>query len=245
MAEHAPPGSRAGELPKRPFASPRLVRFLAGAVLLIGLVAAIAGVAYAINGATQTKGPVEVSVMARGATLDAASTPARIETVVLTKVPANAPAEPGLDVGISGAAQSHLNLASSPLTLVSWGSTMTEQLLSRGGVAVVCLCIGLGAVPLRRLLLSIADSRAFEPRNAARIAVIAGLVAVASLANDILPDLGSNLVLTRLGLTGPDSPIFADSTSRLTPLLVVPLLLALAEAFRRGTQLAQDVEGLV
>lgn len=122
---------------------------------------------------------------------------------------------------------------------------MTEQLLSRGDIAVLGLCVGVGAVLLRRLLLSIADGRPFEPGNAARIAGIAGLIVVASLANDVLPALGSNLVLERVGLTGTDSPVFAEPTFTLAPLLVAPLLRALAEAFRRGTELAQDVAGLV
>jgi hypothetical protein len=42
------------------------------------------------------------------------------------------------------------------LTLRSWGSTVPEQLLSRGGLAVVGSCLGLGAVFLRRVLISIA-----------------------------------------------------------------------------------------
>src|SRR5260370_31166957 len=44
------------------YASPAMLRFLAGASLLAGLVAAIFGVAYAVNGVTQSKAPISVSV---------------------------------------------------------------------------------------------------------------------------------------------------------------------------------------
>jgi len=46
----------------------------------------------------------------------------------------------------------------------------------------------------------------------------------------------------RLDLTGADSPIFAEPTLSPVPLLVAPLLLAPAEAFRRDTELAREVD---
>ena len=57
--------------------------------------------------------------------------------------------------------------------------------------------------------------------------------------------IGSHLVLQRLGLTGPSSPIYAEVVPSLGLLLVVPFLLVLAEAFRRGAELAKELEGLV
>jgi hypothetical protein len=105
--------------------------------------------------------------------------------------------------------------------------------------------MGVGGVWPRRVLTSIAEGKPFLTGNAARIAGMAGLVALASLANDIIPVLGSHLVLQRLRLSGATSPIFAEVALTLGPLLAVPFLLALAEAFRRGTELATDVEGLV
>lgn len=176
MTQHTGPQARTTRQRRRAFASPGIIRTLAGTVLAVGVVAAIWGVAYDINGATQAQADVVVN---------------------------------------------------------------------RGGFAVVGLCLGVGAVWLRRVLISIAEGRPFESGNAARIAGIGGLVVVASLANDILPVLGSNLVLQRLGLTGSSSPIYAEVVLSLGLLLTVPFLLVLAEAFRRGTELAQDVEGLV
>ncbi len=47
------------------YASPAMLRFLAGASLLAGLAAAFFGVAYAVNGVTQAKAPISVSVRIR------------------------------------------------------------------------------------------------------------------------------------------------------------------------------------
>jgi hypothetical protein len=222
-----------------------MARLLAQACLVVGGVAMVAGVGYAINGATRAEGDVVVSVSARsGAVLEAPGTTAdgTEATVVVQRSHLDGGAL-GVDIpGVGGT--NRLEVHTDPLTLRSWDSTVAEQVLNRGGIAVVAVCVGLGAVLLRRLLLSIAEGRPFEPGNAARIAGIAGLVVIGSLSSDLLPRLGTNLVLERIGRAGAESPIVASPRFSLVPLLVAPLLLALAEAFRHGTQLAQDVDGL-
>jgi hypothetical protein len=226
---------------RRSFASPGMIRGLAGFVLAFGVVAAVSGVAYAINGATHARADVVVDVQARpGAVLEApGTTPATAKETVLVE------ANPWLRLDLPGVPRSSWIEAGDTLRLRSWDSTVGENLLSRGGFAVSGLCIGAGAILLRRLLISIADGHPFRSGNAARLAGMGGLLVLASLANDILPVLGSNLVLDRLGLSGPSSPIFAEVVPSLDALLAVPILLALAEAFRRGTELARDLEGLV
>jgi hypothetical protein len=237
---------------KRPFASPGMIRNLAGVVLAVGVGASIWGVAYDINGATQAKATVVVDVHARpGAVLQVdGTTPAGLPGTVFVKDGAEPSwpfnlTIPGVPEGTRATSPSGLDGHGDPITLRSWGSTVPEQLLSRGGLAVVGLCMGVGAIWLRRVLISIAEGRPFQAGNAARIAGIGGLLALGSLANDIIPVFGSNLVLQRLGLTGASSPIFAEVALSLGPLLAVPFLLALAEAFRRGAELAKEVEGLV
>ncbi|HWC09629.1 MAG TPA: DUF2975 domain-containing protein [Acidimicrobiales bacterium] len=230
----------------RSFASPGTIRFLAQACLVIGVIGTIAGLGYAINGATQAKGYVVVPVAARtGAVLEAPGDAA--DGAEATRLlPVDDAHRRAVRLEIPGAAAGNwLEAHADALTLRSWGSTVAEQLFNRGGVAVLGLCAGVGALLLRRLLLSVAEGRPFAPGNAARLAGIAGLTLVGSLASDFLPAVGANLVLRRVGLAGADSPIFADFTLSLAPLLVAPLLLALAEAFRRGTELAQDAEGLI
>jgi hypothetical protein len=251
MTQHTEPKAQTTRQGKRAFASPGMIRTLAGAVLAIGVVASIWGVAYDLNGATQAKAYVVVGVHARpGAVLQVdGTTPAGAPGTVLVKDGAEPTAPfsltiPGVPTDTS-APGSTLDGHGDPLTLRSWGSTVPEQLLSRGGLVVVGLCMGVGAVWLRRVLISIAEGRPFQSGNAARIAGIGGLVALASLANDIIPVFGSQLVLQRLGLSGPASPIFAAVFLSLGPLLLVPFLLVLAEAFRRGAELAREVDGLV
>jgi hypothetical protein len=252
MTQHTEPKALTTRQGKRAFASPGMIRTLAGAVLAIGVVASIWGVAYDLNGATQAKAEVVVGVHAHpGAVLQVdGTTPIGAPGTVLVKDGAEPTAPfgltiPGVPTDTGTSPGSTLDGHGDPLTLRSWGSTVPEQLLSRGGLVVVGLCMGVGALWLRRVLISIAEGRPFQSGSAARIAGIGGLVALGSLANDIIPVFGSQLVLQRLGLSGPASPIFAAVFLSLGPLLLVPFLLVLAEAFRRGAELAREVEGLV
>jgi hypothetical protein len=66
---------------------------------------------------------------------------------------------------------------------------------------------------------------------------------VASLAAAVLPAVASARVLDRLALDAAASPIASLPVNLdLGPLLAT---LALAEAFRRGGELAHEVEGLI
>jgi hypothetical protein len=203
-----------------------LIRFLAWAVLLVGLGLAIGGTAYWINGATHVHGEVTVPV-----------SPA-----------SSAAGGPGDGVAVAGfdlPEGSRVETGDASLVLRAPDSTLAEQLLSRAGALVLGLSLGVGGVLLRRLLLSIAEGRPFRSGNARRLAVIAVLVAAAGTLAGVLPDIAGVLVLDRLGLTGPDEPFAVGVTFPLRPVLVAPVILALAEAFRRGAELADDVDGLV
>ena len=68
---------------------------------------------------------------------------------------------------------------------------------------------------------------------------------MATLSAAGLRYVAARLVLDRLGLGGPGSPLAAHLTISPVPLLLALFLLPLAEAFRRGAQLAKDAEGLV
>jgi hypothetical protein len=131
------------------------------------------------------------------------------------------------------------------VTVRASDSTIPEQLLSRGAAAMLWVCIGAGAWLLRGLLLSITDGNPLLPANARRIAGIAGLVIVAAAAGEFLPAMAGAMVLDRLGLGAgaPVAPLRAELG--LFPILLGMVLLALAEAFRRGSELARDAEGLV
>jgi hypothetical protein len=220
--------------PPHTFVSPRATRGLASAVLIAGVVSALAGVAYAVNGMTQAGGQVVVAAQAvDGAAFE---TPGGGRATVDPGDHAVRLDAPGKD------RTSWLELPAGETQLRAADSTVAEQALNRGGVAVLGICLGIGGVLLRRLLLSIAGGEPFERRNATRIAVIAVLVAAGSIASDVLPAIASELVIGRTGWSR-----FAEASAliSLPPLLAVPILLALAQAFRRGTELAADTEGLV
>lgn len=204
-----------GRRGQRSYASPALLRFLASATLLVGLAAAVLAVGYAVNGVTQAAAPVPVSVYVRG-----------------------------LHVAAAGVHQP-LQAGTGPVTLHAPGSTVAEWLAARGGGAIVGVCLGVGALLLRGLLLSIGRGEPFQRGNAARIAGIAGLTVAGALAAGIFPYVAARMVLSRLHLAGPASPLTAQLTISVVPLLLALFLLAAAEAFRRGTELARDTEGLV
>ncbi|QPP08622.1 hypothetical protein G4Z16_21950 [Streptomyces bathyalis] len=219
---------------------------LAGLMLFLGLAAAGGGVAYAINGATQAQADVTVNVKAR------TTEGLRVETSGGDSTSKARLAEPSGDdnkitLDVPGAEQgSRLEAGTDALELRAWGSTIMEQLLSRGDSAILGLSFGGGALLLRGLLLSIAEGEPFRRGNAARIAGIAALTAAGSYGAALTPGLASGLVLERVGLDGPGSPITPSAfLAPLPALLAALLLLAVAEAFRRGTELAQDVDGLV
>lgn len=224
-----------------------MIRILGRFLLFLGVVAAIAGVAYAINGATQARAYVEVAVQVRdGGDLEVAGTsPDGTETTV-SVLPEPEFDRGGISLSIPGATRGGSLLApTDSLELSSFGSTVPEQLLGRGHLAVRGLCLLAGALLIRRLLESINEGKPFQRGNAARIAGITALVVTGALAG-LLPVLASNLVLDRIGLNGVDSPVLAAAADApFSSLMIAALLLALAEAFRRGTDMAQDVEGLV
>jgi len=165
MTQHTEPKALTTRQGKRAFASPGMIRTLAGTVMAVGVVAGISGVAYDLNGATQARAAVVVSVHARpGAVLQVdGTTPIGAPGTVLVKDGAEPTAPfgltvPGVPADTSASPGSTLDGHGDTLTLRSWGSTVPEQLLGRGGFAVVGLCMGAGAVWLRRVLISIAEA---------------------------------------------------------------------------------------
>jgi hypothetical protein len=198
------------------------------------VLSALGGIAYAINGMTQAQGYAVVAVTAKSG--------------VTFSVPSGGTVRlegdnDALRLDAPGKAKSSwLDVPAEGLRLRAWDSTVTEQGLNRAGAAVLGLCLGIGALWLRRLLLCVAVGEPFARGNARRIAGIAGLVGVASVAVDVFPVLASELVISRVGW---DKLVAAELQLSFAPLCAIPLLLVLAQAFSRGTELADDTEGLV
>ncbi|WP_171058152.1 DUF2975 domain-containing protein [Modestobacter altitudinis] len=211
------------------YVRPATIRSLSWFVGLVGVVAAVAGPVYAVNGATQAGAAVEVPVELAGVG----------DSGALDRVPL---AVPDLPQGAAVAAQNQ----GDGLALSAWDSTIAEQLLARGDAVVLGLAVGVGAWLLRSVLTSVAAGRAFGTDNARRLNGLAVVVVVAGGIGPLLPQIGSLVVLDRLDLVGAGSPFVMGLTFGFPPVLLTGLLLVvLAEAFRQGERLSQDVEGLV
>ncbi len=251
MTPHSAPSPARRRTPRR-YAGSRMLGLLSGLAVIVGVGAGVGGVGYAINGVTQTGAEVAVPVTVRDKAklalpLTAGTGPDAGATSVPLRQPGGDVHPDAVDLSIPGQeAGTALRAVTSPVTLEAWDSTALEQALARGHFAVLGLCVAAGAFLLHRLLTSIAEGRPFRRGNAACIAGIAGLAAVATFATDVVPALAANLVLSRLGLDGADSPVYSQVQLSLVEVAVaVALLLALAEAFRRGSEQVRDVDGLV
>lgn len=199
-----------------------LLRTLLG---LAGLVAAVGGVLYAINGMTQAQAAVDVPV---------------------SLVQAGDAADPGeVLVPVAGLPDmTHVFAPADGLTLSVWGSTGLEQLLARGDTLLLGLGLGAAALLLMPVVASISAARPFAAGNARRIGLLAVVVLVVGYVGPLLPQVATALVIDRLALE-PGDPFALSFTFSFLPLILGALILAVAEAFRRGESLTADVEGLV
>jgi hypothetical protein len=204
------------------------IRQVSQVLALVGIAAVILGPAYAINGATRAGAAVRVPVELRQTTSG--------EDGLVSRLPVT---------GLPESAWLELPNPDGRVQLSALDSTVVEQLLSRGNAVVIGLALGLVALMLRPLLVALSNGHAFRAGNARRLAQLAVLVGVAGYVAPLLPQVAGIVVLHRLGLDRPESPVEAGLHFSLTPGLVVLLLLLVAEAFRQGERLSGDVEGLV
>jgi hypothetical protein len=120
------------------------------------------------------------------------------------------------------------------------------RLLSQASTSLVFLSVGAGAWWLAMVLRSIRAGRPFDRRNPGRLSGVAGAVVVGGVVAPIVGNAAANAVLGHLDLLDPDGPFtFVLLDLKFNGLLFAAVVLAFAEAFRRGGALADDVEGLV
>ncbi len=208
----------------RPYVRPASVRLVAAAIPVLAGVLALGGAVSLLDGLRR----------------DDVVVPVRAD---FSRLPGGGASAPVPAAGLPDG--SYVEVRSPEQVLRVPGATVLERLLAGADIALIGLAVLVGAVLLRRLLLTVAEGRPFAPGNARRLAVIAVLVGGVGTLAPALPDLAGMLVLDRLDAVGPDSPYGFGVSFPLLPLLVTPVLLALAEAFRRGAELADDVRGLV
>lgn len=123
----------------------------------------------------------------------------------------------------------------------------TGQLLLLGAPMVLGAAVVTGAAySLYQVVRSLRTGVPFHRRNATRL-IRAALIVLFGGAVIGLVDMLSTMALGMDGqeLMGPGSPIVASGSFPLTFIGIGLLLLCLAEFFRRGTELHDDVEGLV
>lgn len=212
------------EYTDRKLISPGATAVTSGLTLLIGAVAAIGAIALPVNQLTQPGGSVTIADV-NPDVLDAFDVPG---------LPAGTYVE--LDPGQGGLTY-HASELSWPLRL------LTEAPAAVGG-----LCTAVGAWLLWRILREIAAGRPFHPRNPARIAGIGVAVIAGVVVGNLLQNFATAEVLERTGAGGSASTFGAGLTIIDLPLMPVVLALVLfivADVFRRGRQLTEDVEGLV
>ncbi|WP_125776027.1 hypothetical protein [Antribacter gilvus] len=208
----------------------RWVNWIRRVVVIVGLVAAVGGVGFAINGATLPPvAPVQVPV-----TLDSAGY--RYLDIEVTG------AEPADEVWFAPA-------RASSFTLAATGATRSEHFLARAEPAVYGLGCLVGAIALAPVLASIARREPFAHGNVTRLVVVAVTIAVCGITAPLLPQIQGIRALERTGLADlaeTAGPYFVlEPSVSYAPLLVAAVVLAVAAAFHAGERMAADVDGLV
>lgn len=95
-------------------------------------------------------------------------------------------------------------------------------------------------------MLSLAEGEPFRAGNTRRIALLAVVAAAASFSSHLPRLTAANFVLDRVGRTGSDLQLTSPDYDPSIGGFLIPLgLLVVAEAFRRGSTLADETEGLV
>jgi hypothetical protein len=147
---------------------------------------------------------------------------------------------PGLPDGVTA------SVADGAVTLDAPQLPTALRLFTEASGVLVALAVGAGAWLLAGVLRTVAAGRPFDRPNSARLLGVAAAVLLGGALAPVMDDLAGFAVLEHLDLVGPDSPFVLTLLHvNFAPLLLTLVVLAAAEAFRRGAALADDVDGLV
>ena len=119
------------------------------------------------------------------------------------------------------------------------------RLLATAGPVLLLLSVAAGAWCLAGLVRSVRAGQPFDRRNPARLIGVALAVLAGGVFAPVVRDLVGIAVLDSTGLVGPGSPFAVAAALSFAPILGAVLLLVVAEAFRRGAALSDEVEGMV
>lgn len=214
------------------------IRRFAQALWVLGILAGAWGVLYAANGATQAHASVKVPVtLTSPGTSGWGNTTLQIDGLAAPGARLAPAAPTGLQTGSSAGADG-------TVTVAAWDSTVLEQVLGRGDALIGGIALLVGAGLLRPTLLTVAEGRPFAPGNARRVRLLAAVIAAGGVLAPLLPQIAGVLVLERTSLDTTGRFLLMPSIDP-GPLVLAAVVLCVAEAFRAGTALADDVDGLV
>lgn len=127
------------------------------------------------------------------------------------------------------------------------GAGRSLRILTEAAPSVMTLCTAVGAWLLWRLLRDVAAGRPFHPRNPVRIGGLATLILIGAIAGGPLQSIATAMVLRHGGLQlgEPPFPRTHDRSGIPRAIIVAFVLFIVADVFRRGRQLTEDLEGLV
>jgi len=211
------------------YVGPRTSRVIAGLLLFAGVVAAVSGVGYAINGATQA--------------------PATVTVPISLEADDGAPRGP-VSVSVDGVVETdgaRLQVAPDGLQLVAefTGASRWTGFLARGDAALMGLGIGACALLLVPVVNAVAAGDPFRRSNAARIGWTGAIVGVVGMVAPMLPSFAAITVMTSFDTADGANPFAVVFGASLAPIGIAALIFVVAEAFRRGTQISADTAGLV
>jgi hypothetical protein len=178
---------------------------------------------------------------------------AAVALVVAVVLPINQLTQPGGDVTVTFAddgAERSLDLRGLPegvsvadaeptAVLHAFELPVALRALTESSSVLAALAVAAGSWSIRR-------GQPFDRRNHTRLAGVAAAVVLGGVVAPMAGNVAANTVLGHLGLLDPGSPFaFVIVELPFNPLLLAALVLAIAEAFRRGGALADEVEGMV
>ena len=145
----------------------------------------------------------------------------------------------GLPAGTSVTAVAEtvqLSVASLPLDL---------RLAAAAEPALLMASIAVGAWCMAGVVRSVGTGQPFHRRNPARLVGVAFAILNGGLLAPLVGDAASIAVLEATGLTDAGFPFAIAATISFAPIVLTVLVLTVAEAFRRGAALVDEVDGLV
>lgn len=211
------------------YVGPRTSRTIARLLLLAGIVAAVGGVGYAINGATQAPATVTVPISLEAQDgRPSGPVPVSVDDVVVPD-------------------DTRLQVAEHGLQLVTEGAHAGRWtgFLARGDAALLGLGFGASALLLAPVVNAVAAGDPFRRSNAARIGWTGVIVGVVGTVAPMLPNLAAFAVMTSVDAAGGPNPLAVVLDLEAAPIGIAALIFVVAEAFRRGTQISADTAGLV